>query len=97
MPDLDTLFQSAVDLEADRLARLSPYELMVLRNQEKLISIEGQEVRVSVYVQDFSEERHIGVIAIRKRVIGEAKFFAGLKVACAMVRMTNNEAAGYYD
>ncbi|MTW10044.1 hypothetical protein GM658_05470 [Pseudoduganella eburnea] len=94
MDDQD--FQTAVDLEADRLLRLSPCELMQIQNHEVISSVAGGEVSVLIKIIDLGDFRHIGVLAERKYFLGSARYARGIKVQLSMQSMDSDEIAKYY-
>ena len=95
MTDAD--FQGAVDLEADRLLRLTPCELMQIRSGVVSVPFNGQMIDVSLNVRDLGCERHIGVLARRNLIIGHRKFSRGIRIELELKNMTSEETESLYD
>jgi hypothetical protein len=95
MSDAD--FQGAVDLEADRLMRMTSCELMQISSGEVPVQWNGKTISVFLHVRDFGAERHIGILAHRDLVIGHRKFSRGVKIKLESESMTEEEAASLYD
>jgi hypothetical protein len=95
MSDAD--FQGAVDLEADRLLRMTSCELMQISSGEVPVQWNGKTINVFLHIRDFGAERHIGILACRDLVIGHRKFSRGVKIKLETTSMTEEEAASLYD
>lgn len=95
MDDQD--FQTAVDIEADRLLRLTPCDLMQIETHEVVRLVSNHEIPLWVTVRDFGDVRHIGVVAERKFLIGCRRFSRGIKVHLSMQSMDSRESAENYD
>lgn len=96
---METNFEIAcndlVSREVDRLARLSPCELMRLEQKREEVSIVGKAAKLFHSVADFGDHRRIGVVLIIPGILGfgERKFQGGIKVELQTERMSDTEAA----
>ncbi|XLZ70595.1 hypothetical protein ABT364_01130 [Massilia sp. SR12] len=95
MTDAD--FQGAVDIEADRLLRLTPCELMQVPTGVVSVPFNGQVIDVSLSVRDLGDERHIGILAQRNLPLGHRKFARGIRVVFESKSMTSEETGSLYD
>lgn len=95
MTDQD--YQGAVDMEADRLLRLTPCELMQIPSEVLSVKFNGQMIDVSLSVRDLGYERHIGILAQRNLVIGHRKFARGIRVVLESRGMSSDETESFYD
>jgi hypothetical protein len=78
MDELDATYQNAVDQEVDRLARLSPCELMQLKAERWKLTIELGMVELAHQIFDDGNLRRIAVVAERPLLLGFGKRkFAG--------------------
>ncbi len=93
----DENYQGAVDMEADRLMRLTPCELMQLTSGITSVQFNGQTVEVYLSVLDLGSERHVGVLAQRNFVVGHRKFARGIRVKLESSDMTPSEVVDLYD
>ncbi len=93
----DADYQGAVDLEADRLMRLTPCELMKIPSGVVSVPFNGQLIDVSLRVCDFGVERHIGVLAQKNLAIGHRKFVRGIRIMLESKGMTPEETGSIYD
>jgi len=95
----DMYIQVAVDSVVDKLCRMSPCELMHIEDYSSSILAGNKEVEVYVFVHDFQDERHIGVVATKKLpLFGERRFVGGIEVKLQQPRrLKNEEAATRYD
>jgi hypothetical protein len=94
----NSVVEKAINMEADRLGRLHPTELMSLVTHDKEIVIDGISVHLKILVQDYSETRHIGVLATKKIGLGlYKKFSQGYIVELSSRRLTDYEVASLYD
>lgn len=99
MDRLDTLYQNAVDQEVDRLARLSPVELMHLQPKSWQVTTELEVVTLTVFICDGSDHRRIAVVAGRDGFLGFGRrtFVGALRVQLSSERLSSEEAASLYD
>lgn len=99
MDQLDAIYQTAVDHEVDRLARLSPFELMQLKPGSWRVDTEQGSIELACLVHDDSNVRQIAVISQRPVVLGFAKrkFAGALKVNLSCERLSNCEVMDLYD
>lgn len=99
MASLDSVFQDAVDQEIDRLARLSPCELMQLAPRRWSVETAAGPVNLQYKIDDLGDVRHIAVLADRPVLLGIARrrFAGGLKVELRMTRMSDLEVVDLYD
>lgn len=99
MDRLDTIYQNAVDLEIDRLARLSPLELMQLNPRSWKVDAEHCLVELAYLILDGDDHRRIAVVAERPFLLGLAKrkFVSALKVQMSCERLSSYEVADVYD
>jgi hypothetical protein len=99
MDRLDAIYQNAVDLEIDRLARLSPFELMQLHPESWKVNTEHGIIELAYLILDGDDHRRIAVVAERPVLLGFAKIkFAGaLKVQMSCERLPSYEVADLYD
>jgi len=95
MTDAD--FQGAVDIEADRLLRLTPCELMQIPSGVVSVPINGQLIDVLLSVRDLGDERHIGILAKRNLPLGHRKFARGIRIVLELQIMTSEETGSLYD
>lgn len=98
MDPLDTIYQNAVDLEIDRLARFSPCELMQIQPKTWKVHTALGFVELSYLIFDGGDHRLIAVVTDRL-VLGFArrKFASALRVQLSSERMSNFEVADLYD
>ena len=94
---IDHTYQKAVDLEIDKLCRLSPCELMALKPLSKTVTIDGIDIPISYHIMDLGEKRNIGVLSERSLMVGVRKFSSGIEVELKAVRMSDHDAANLYD
>lgn len=99
MDRLDAIYQETVDLELDRLARLSPCELMQLKPKSWKVDTEQGLVEVVYSIFDGGDHRRIAVMAERPVLLGFAKrkFVGALKVRLGCERLSSYEVADLYD
>ena len=88
-----------VSREVDRLARLTPCELMRLSPKSEVITVEGATAKFSQTVADFGDIRHIGVILLIPGTLGcgRQQFQGGIKVQLRSERMSDDEASDIFD
>jgi hypothetical protein len=99
MDRLEVIYQNAVNLEVDRLARLSPCELMLIQPKSWKVDT-GQGVAELAYlIFDGGDHRRIAVMAERPVLLGFArrKFAGALKVQLSSERLSSYEIAALYD
>ena len=99
MDPLDAIYQNAVDIEIDNLARLSPCELMQIQPKcWKVDTVQGV-VELAYLIFDGGDHRRIAVVTERSVLLGFArrKFAAALKVQLRSERLTSYEVATLYD
>ena len=96
---LDAIYQRTVDLEVDRLARLSPCELMQIHPKRWAVDTEQGVVELGYLISDGTDHRRIVVMAERTVLLGFAKrkFVGGLNVQLSTERLSSQEAAALYD
>jgi len=99
MDRLDAIYQNAVDVVVDRLARLSPCELMQIQSKSWKVDTEQGVIELAYLIFDGSDHRRIAVMAERPVLLGFArrKFVGALKVQLSSERMSNHEVAALYD
>ncbi|MGK5060369.1 hypothetical protein ACQ4WY_25885 [Janthinobacterium sp. LB2P49] len=99
MDRLDAIYQNAVDLEVDHLARLSPCELMQIQPKSWKVDTEQSVVELAYLIFDGGDHRHIAVMAERPALLGFArrKFAGALKVQLSSERLSSSELAALYD
>jgi hypothetical protein len=99
MDHLDPIYQATVDLELDRLARLSPCELMQLKPKRWKVDTEQGHVELAYSIFDGGDHRRIAVMAERPVLLGLAKrkFAGALKVQLSCERLPSYEVADLYD
>ena len=88
-----------VSREVDRLARLTPSELMRLSPKSEAITVEGATAKFSQTVADLGDMRHIGVILLIPGILGcgRQQFQGGIKVQLRSERMSDDEACEVFD
>jgi hypothetical protein len=96
---LDAIYQEAVDLEVDRLARLAPCELMQLKPKGWKVNTEQGPIELTYFIFDGEDHRRIAVMASRPALFGFAckKFAGALKVQLRCERLSSDEVADLYD
>jgi hypothetical protein len=95
----DAIFQRTVDLEVDRLARLSPCELMQIHPKRWAVDTAQGVVELVYPISDDTDRRRIVVMAERPVLLGFAKrkFVGALNVRSSAERLSSYEAAALYD
>lgn len=99
MAPLDAIYQNAVDLEIDSLARLSPCELMQIQPKSwKVDTVQGV-IELAYLIFDGGDNRRIAVVTERPVLLGFAKrkFVSALKVQLSSERLSSFEVAALYD
>jgi hypothetical protein len=96
---LDAVYQETVDLEVDRLARLSPCELMQLHPKCWTVDTGQGVVELAYLISEGSDHRRIAVVAERPVLLGFAKrkFAGALKVQMSTERLSSHQVADLYD
>ncbi|QBE66118.1 hypothetical protein [Pseudoduganella lutea] len=99
MDHLDSIYQNTVDLEVDRLSRLSPCELMQLTPKHREVETGRGVVELAYLIFDGGDFRRIAVMAERPVMLGFAKrkFAGALKVQLRCERLSGDEVADLYD
>lgn len=99
MNPLDAIYQNAVDLEIDSLARLSPCELMQIQPKSWKVDTVRGVFEMAYLIFDGGDHRRIAVVTERSVLLGFArrKFAAALKVQLRSERLSSYEVAFLYD
>ncbi|THC46309.1 hypothetical protein C2862_03625 [Massilia sp. Mn16-1_5] len=99
MKSPDSIYQDAVDSEIDRLARLSPCELMRIEPLSWKLDTECGPVELHCVISDQSDVRHIVVMSERPLMLGMARrrFVAAVEVKLSAERMSNACVSDLYD
>ncbi len=99
MEHLDSIYQATVELEVDRLSRLSPCELMQLEPKSWKVETAQDLVELAYSIFDGGDHRLIAVMAERPVLLGLAKrkFAGALKVQLGCERLSSYEVATLYD
>lgn len=99
MENLDSICQDAVDQEIDRLARLSPCELMQLTPENRRVDTKLGPAELTYLIFDGGDFRHIAVMIERSNMFGltKRKFTSALKVKLSFERLSTYEVADLYD
>ena len=95
MDRLDTMYQSAVDQEIDRLARLSPSQLMQLHPKRWKVTTEQGVIELAYLIADCADHRRIAVMAERPVLlgIGTREFGGAPKVLLRSERLSSAQVA----
>eukprot|EP01034_Spumella_vulgaris_P040851 gene40851-biopygen34690 len=95
----ETACNDLVSQEVDRLARLTPCDLMQLTCSSAEVSVAGIDARLVRRVADFGSTRHLGVVLLIPGILGfgERRFQGGIKVELLSQRMSDLEAVDLLD
>jgi hypothetical protein len=98
MDPLDAIYQNAVDQEIDRLARLTPCELMQVQPKSWKVDTALGVVKLTCVILDGGDHRRIAVLAERLLPgFARRKFANALKVRLSCERLSSDEVADLYD
>jgi len=88
-----------VSKEVDRLARLSPCELMQLTQKGVEVTVADKAAKLFHHIVDFGDTRRIGVILLfpSKLGFGGWQFRGGVRVHLRSERISGAEAAELFD
>lgn len=95
----DTIYQAAVDVEVDRLARLTPCELMQLEPESREVNTAEGRIQLTRLIFDGGDHRRIAVVVERPVLLGVAKrkFAGALDVQLRCERLSSDEIGDLYD
>jgi hypothetical protein len=99
MDRLDIIYQNAVTQEIDRLARLSPCDLMQLEPRSWKVETELVPIELTCKIFDGGDQRLIAILAERPVMLGLAarKFADALEVKLSCERLSSLQVADFYD
>lgn len=97
--DFEITCNAFVSREVDRLARLSPCELMQLTQIGVDVTVADKAAKLFHRIADFGDTRQIGVILLfpSKLGFGGWQFRGGVRVHLRSERISDDEAAELFD